>query len=75
LYLPFLFSGAVLVEVVFAWPGMGRAIFDAINQRDYPTVMATTFVFAVMVVIANLIADILYAMVDPRIRYEGGRRE
>ena len=75
LYLPFLFSGAVLVEVVFAWPGMGRTIFDAITQRDYPTVMATTFVFAVMVVIANLIADILYAAVDPRIRYEGGRRE
>jgi peptide/nickel transport system permease protein len=75
LYLPFLFSGAVLVEVVFAWPGMGRAIYDAITQRDYPTVMATTFVFAVMVVIANLIADILYAAVDPRIRYEGGRRE
>jgi peptide/nickel transport system permease protein len=70
LYLPFLFSGAVLVEFVFAWPGMGRAIYDAILQRDYPTVMATTFVFAVMVVIANLIADILYAVVDPRIRYE-----
>jgi len=70
LYLPFLFSGAVLVETVFAWPGMGRTIVEAIYQRDYPVVMATTFVFAVMVVIANLIADLLYAVVDPRIRYE-----
>ncbi len=70
LYLPFLFSGAVLVEVVFAWPGMGRTIVDAIYQRDYPLVMATSFIFAVMVVIANLIADVLYAVVDPRIRYE-----
>ena len=70
LYLPFLFSGAVLVEHVFAWPGMGRTIVEAIYQRDYPVVMATTFVFAVMVVIANLIADLLYAVVDPRIRYE-----
>ncbi|MGD8867972.1 MAG: ABC transporter permease, partial [Gemmatimonadales bacterium] len=70
LYLPFLFSGAVLVEHVFAWPGMGKTILDAIYQRDYPTVMATTFIFAAMVVIANLIADVLYAIVDPRIRYE-----
>jgi peptide/nickel transport system permease protein len=70
LYLPFLFSGAVLVETVFAWPGMGRTIVEAIYQRDYPVVMATTFVFAAMVVVANLIADLLYAVVDPRIRYE-----
>lgn len=70
LYIPFLLSGAVLVEYVFSWPGMGRTMVDAIYQRDYPLVMATTFIFAVLVVIANLIADILYAVVDPRIRYE-----
>ncbi len=70
LYLPFLLSGAVLVEYVFAWPGMGKTIVDAILQRDYPLVMATTFVFAVIVVLGNLIADALYAVVDPRIRYE-----
>jgi peptide/nickel transport system permease protein len=70
LYLPFLFSGAVLVEHVFAWPGMGKTIVDAIYQRDYPLVMATSFLFAVMVVIGNLIADLLYAVVDPRIRYD-----
>ena len=70
LYLPFLFSGTVFVEVIFAWPGMGRIIMDAIFQRDYPLVMAATFLFAVMVVIGNLIADVLYAVVDPRIRYD-----
>ncbi len=49
---------------------MGRAIVDAILQRDYPVVMATSFLFAALVVVGNLIADVLYAVVDPRIRYE-----
>lgn len=70
LYLPLLFSGTVFVEVIFAWPGMGRVIVDAIFQRDYPVVMATSFLFAVMVVLGSLLADILYAVVDPRIRYD-----
>jgi peptide/nickel transport system permease protein len=70
LYLPFLFSGTVLIETVFAWPGMGRLVVDAIFQRDYPVVMAGTLVFALMVVVGNLIADVLYALVDPRIRYD-----
>lgn len=70
LYLPFLLSGAVLVETIFGWPGMGRAIFDAILQRDYPMVMATSFVIAAMVVLGNLLSDVLYAVVDPRIRTE-----
>jgi peptide/nickel transport system permease protein len=70
LYLPFLFSGTVFIETIFSWPGMGRAIVTAIFQRDYPLVMATTFFFATMVVLANLVADVLYAVVDPRIRYE-----
>jgi peptide/nickel transport system permease protein len=70
LYLPFLFSGAVFVEMIFAWPGMGRIIVDAIFMRDYPVVMATSFVFAVMVILGNLLADILYAVADPRIRYD-----
>ncbi|HEX6309078.1 MAG TPA: ABC transporter permease [Longimicrobiales bacterium] len=70
LYLPFLFSGTVFVEVIFAWPGMGRVIYDAIFQRDYPLVMATSFIFAVIVVLGNLLADVLYAVADPRIRYD-----
>jgi peptide/nickel transport system permease protein len=70
LYLPFLFSGAVFVEYIFGWPGMGRVIVEAITQRDYPVVMATGFLFVVMVVLGNLVADVLYAVADPRIRYD-----
>jgi len=70
LYLPILLSGTVFIETVFAWPGMGKAIVDAIVQRDYPVVMATSLIFAVMVVLGNLVADLLYAVVDPRIRYD-----
>lgn len=70
LYLPFLLSGAVLVETIFAWPGMGRAIVEAILSRDYPMVMATSFVIASIVVLGNLLSDLLYAVVDPRIRNE-----
>jgi len=68
LYLPFLLSGAVLIETIFAWPGMGRLIVESIFKRDYPLVMATSFIAAVMVVLGNLMADVLYAVVDPRIR-------
>jgi peptide/nickel transport system permease protein len=70
LYLPLLFSGSVLVEMVFSWPGMGRVIVDAIFQRDYPVVMATSFIFALVVVVGSLVADVLYAAADPRIRYD-----
>ena len=70
LYLPVLFSGTVFVEFIFSWPGMGRTLVLAIEQRDYPVVMAASFFFAIMVVIANLVADVLYAVVDPRIRYD-----
>jgi peptide/nickel transport system permease protein len=70
LYLPLLFSGSVFVEVIFSWPGMGRVIVDAIFQRDYPLVMATSFIFAMVVVLGSLVADILYAVADPRIRYD-----
>ncbi len=70
LYLPILLSGSVLVETIFAWPGMGRLIVDAIFQRDYPLVMATSFIAAGLVVAGNLLADVLYAVVDPRIRTE-----
>jgi peptide/nickel transport system permease protein len=68
LTLPALFSGTVFVEVIFAWPGMGRVMVDAVGARDYPVVMATTAIFAVLVVVGNLLADLLYAWVDPRLR-------
>jgi len=70
LYLPLLFSGTVFVEYIFGWPGMGWAIMDAINARDYPLVMGGALLFALMVILGNLLADVLYAVIDPRIRYE-----
>ena len=70
LYIPVLFSGTVFIEFVFAWPGMGRTLYEGVLTRDYPLVMAGTFFFAAIVVAANLVADVLYAVVDPRIRYE-----
>jgi len=64
-----IFSGAVMTETIFSWQGMGRLIFDAINARDYPVIEACFFIMALLVVIANLIADIIYGFLDPRIRY------
>ncbi len=69
LYIPLLFGGTVFIESVFSWPGMGKAIVDGIVARDYPLVMGTSFMFAALVVAANLLADVLYAVVDPRIRH------
>lgn len=69
LYLPLLFGGAVVIEVVFSWPGMGRLLYDAVIARDTPVVLAASFLFAALVLIGNLLADLLYAVVDPRIRY------
>jgi peptide/nickel transport system permease protein len=73
LSLPFLLGGAVLIERVFAWPGMGLLAVEAISARDYPIILATTMMAAVLVVLGNLLADILYAAVDPRVTY-GARR-
>jgi peptide/nickel transport system permease protein len=67
--LPYLFSGSVLVETVFAWPGMGRLIVDAVNQQDAPVIMGCFLVFTVLVVLGNLASDLLYTIVDPRIRF------
>jgi peptide/nickel transport system permease protein len=68
LSLPALFSGAVLVEAVFAWPGVGRRLVEAVQARDYPVVMAATAVTAVLVVAGNLLTDVGVAWIDPRIR-------
>ena len=65
---PFLLTGAVLVETVFAWPGMGRLSVTAIFQRDYPVVTAAALGASVMVVLGSLLADLLYAIADPRVR-------
>jgi peptide/nickel transport system permease protein len=65
---PLLLSGAVLVEKVFAWPGLGQLAVDAIHRRDYAVVTGAAIVTAVMVVLGNVIADVLYRLVDPRTR-------
>ncbi|WP_404449277.1 ABC transporter permease [Sutcliffiella horikoshii] len=69
LMLPGFIGGSVIVEKIFAWPGIGLLFFDSAFQRDYPVIMALTVISAVFVVIGNLIADILYAIFDPRIEY------
>ncbi len=71
LSLPALFSGTVFVEVIFAWPGMGRVMVDAVGARDYPVVLASTAIYATLVVLGNLLADVLYLAADPRIRRHG----
>jgi peptide/nickel transport system permease protein len=63
-----LFAGAVLVETVFSWPGMGRLVFDSILRRDYPTLMAVLFFSAMLVMIANILTDMVYRLIDPRMR-------
>lgn len=68
LSLPQLLSGSLLVEVVFAWPGMGRATFVAVLERDYPILLAATALAGVLVVAGSLVADLLHAWVDPRLR-------
>ncbi|MGD1885023.1 MAG: ABC transporter permease [Paracoccaceae bacterium] len=65
-----LISGALLVETVFNWPGMGRLAFDSILRRDYPTIMGVLFFASLMVVIANLITDFSYRLADPRLKDE-----
>jgi peptide/nickel transport system permease protein len=68
LSLPALFSGAVFIEAIFAWPGVGRVLVEAVRGRDYPVVMAATSVSAMLVVAGNLLADFLAGRVDPRLR-------
>lgn len=67
--LPALIGGSVILEYIFSWPGLGALYFNAILQRDYPLVMGLSFISAVLVLIGNLLADVLYAVVDPRISY------
>ncbi len=65
-------SGAILTETVFSWPGVGREIFLAVGQRDWPIVMGGVIIIVFLVMIINLIVDLSYAVLDPRIRYGGG---
>ena len=66
-----LLEGAVVVEVIFTWPGIGRLLYDSIFARDYPVIQGCVFFIAMMYVTVNLLVDLSYAFLDPRIRYEG----
>jgi peptide/nickel transport system permease protein len=68
--LPTVFGGAVFIETIFAWPGMGRLFWDAAKGRDYPILLAVMMIYAALTLLFNLIADIVYGFLDPRIRYD-----
>jgi peptide/nickel transport system permease protein len=67
--IPAVFGGAILTETIFSYPGMGRLYFNALGRSDWPVVMAILFISAILVVVATLLGDVLYTVVDPRIRY------
>jgi peptide/nickel transport system permease protein len=67
---PQILGGSVILEVMFNWPGIGRLFFESILQRDYPTIMALSFISAFLVLLGTLLADLAYGLVDPRVRYE-----
>jgi ABC-type dipeptide/oligopeptide/nickel transport system permease component len=68
LSLGFMLSGTIIIETVFSWPGLGRLIVQAVPTRDFPVIQAGVFVFALIFVLLNLLVDLLYAVVDPRVR-------
>ena len=70
LNLGFTVAGAIQIETVFSWPGLGGAIFEAVGRRDYPMLQGAFLLIAVAVIIANLLAELLYSYLDPRIRAE-----
>src|SRR5690606_35782487 len=66
-YIPNLLAGAVFIETIFTWPGMGRLFVESVNARDYPVVMGLTLILAIIILTANLLTDLTYALIDPRI--------
>jgi len=70
-HLPVLIGSSIVIELIFSWPGMGRLIVFSATARDYPVIIACTFVMAIIVVLGNLVVDLLSAWIDPRIRLDG----
>lgn len=68
--LPFIVGGAVVTEQIFGWPGIGTLMVQSINARDYPCIMGITVFIAIVVLIGNLITDLVYGLLDPRISYK-----
>jgi peptide/nickel transport system permease protein len=69
LTLPSILSGSIILEQIFSWPGMGMLFFEALNVRDYPVIMGLTLMFSVLTLLGQFLADVLYALVDPRVTY------
>jgi peptide/nickel transport system permease protein len=69
LALPGLVGGTVIIETIFAWPGMGQLAIAAVRGRDFPMIMALNLITAVLILVCNLLADVLYGIADPRISY------
>jgi len=70
LSLPSLIGGSIIIEQIFTWPGMGRLFFEGIRERDYPTIMGLTLMFSVLTLLGQMLADVLYGLVDPRVSVE-----
>ena len=67
---PYVFTGAIVAEQIFSWPGMGRMYYDAATSRDYPMLMGVLILGSIVIILSNLMADIIYAYLDPRVRYD-----
>ena len=70
LTLPVLLSGSIILEQIFSWAGMGKLVFESIRMRDYPTMMGLILMFSVLTLLGQMLADFLYAVVDPRVTYQ-----
>lgn len=68
--IPALIGGAIFIESIFGWPGIGRLLLSAVEARDYPIIVGITFMLAIVTLLANLLTDVLYALIDPRIRLD-----
>jgi peptide/nickel transport system permease protein len=69
LEIPFLLSGAIVTETIFSWPGIGRLFIESVGERDYYVLMALIMMTSFAILVANPVADVVYAIIDPRIRY------
>lgn len=69
-YIPGLLSGAVFIEAIYSWPGMGSLFVEGVESRDYPLIMGLILILAIIILVVNLLVDIAYAVVDPRVRYD-----
>ena len=68
--LGFLLGGSIVIEAVFAWPGVGRLLVDSVSYRDYPVIQALVLMFSLQFILINLLVDVLYVLANPEIRYQ-----